>query len=563
LFADESFVGSYPWIDCSHTVDTLLRERCETHEALEQAYHVRYAFNIARSDYRAAGGAMMTYWFNLIKAKLEGSGVGGDMMREGEVLVELKVLQEQAHACLAAINCYSLIDPRHAYWVPERSEPLRPVERGAVSGGKRDHGGHVKTELDAYAAPEAITLPMLLQHYALLRARIRLAEAAEATGRLRAGRATGHPLVPYAVQKQQRMAEDTVAELLRVGMIDDAISLGAAFCTSSSSCKPPPPTSSGLASEAPTDDLSLATEDLCRRVTQRCLQAFAAPGALLRDEDGAEVEATDAWEFLRRFLQHFDGAAQPPALVQKLPHCERDSALAVELPRPFGGLARVAAETFMRCSPDADANLPPWLVHVMCVGTEGRAGTGFDGRGGDTCGLLRLLLRHQRLEEAAQLVVHCLTLERDGVPVVPRASGRVNTIPTLEECLIMDLSAPRYVPYNLIDQLLGRLDDDKHSMCRSSVDLALQDWVRFTKMESQMIYDFTKAEVRGSVDKVLHERGIDPATGEKDPRMAGGEIDVALLVDAIVSRVQGTTPIGKSFERLETAQGQRVGKSDR
>ena len=51
---------------------------------------------------------------------------------------------------------------------------------------------------------------------------------------------------------------------------------------------------------------------------------------------------------------------------------------------------------------------------MMCAGTQGQAGMGFDAKGGDTCGLLRLLLRHQRLEEASQLVVHCLTLERDG-----------------------------------------------------------------------------------------------------------------------------------------------------
>ena len=54
-------------------------------------------------------------------------------------------------------------------------------------------------------------------------------------------------------------------------MLDDAISLGAAFCTSSSSYKPPRPASSATFAQdlAATDDVSLATEDLCRRVTQR------------------------------------------------------------------------------------------------------------------------------------------------------------------------------------------------------------------------------------------------------------------------------------------------------
>ena len=69
---------SYPWISCSHTVDTLLRERCEIKERLDEAYHVRYAFNIARSDYRTAGDTMMTYWFNLVSANMQvAAGDGG------------------------------------------------------------------------------------------------------------------------------------------------------------------------------------------------------------------------------------------------------------------------------------------------------------------------------------------------------------------------------------------------------------------------------------------------------------------------------------------------------
>jgi hypothetical protein len=54
-----------------------------------------------------------------------------------------------------------------------------------------------------------------------------------------------------------------------------------------------------------------------------------------------------------------------------------------------------------------------------------------------------------------------------------------------------------------------------------------------------------------------HRGGIIPIL-----RMGGGEIGIDLLVQAIVSRVQGTTPIGKSFARLDSAQGQVVSKSD-
>jgi hypothetical protein len=60
-----------------------------------------------------------------------------------------------------------------------------------------------------------------------------------------------------------------------------------------------------------------------------------------------------------------------------------------------------------------------------------------------------------RLEEASQLVSQCLTLESDGTPVVPRKMGSVKTLPTLEECLIMDLSATRYALYKYICGLRG------------------------------------------------------------------------------------------------------------
>jgi hypothetical protein len=41
-------------------------------------------------------------------------------------------------------------------------------------------------------------------------------------------------------------------------------------------------------------------------------------------------------------------------------------------------------------------------------------------------------------------VANCLTLEREGVPVVPRSV--VKSLPTIEECLIMDLSTTRSTP---------------------------------------------------------------------------------------------------------------------
>ena len=78
--------------------------------------------------------------------------------------------------------------------------------------------------------------------------------------------------------------------------------------------------------------------------------------------------------------------------------------------------------------------------------------------------------------------------------------------------------------------------------------------------------DFSKDEVKGCIDQVLLEKGIDPATGERVAKTTSGETNIGLLVESIVSRVQESTPIGKSFARLESAHGQpgqAVSPSDR
>jgi hypothetical protein len=56
----------------------------------------------------------------------------------------------------------------------------------------------------------------------------------------------------------------------------------------------------------------------------------------------------------------------------------------------------VAYAAFLRLCPDADCALPPWLVHTMRAGKVRSGGAEFDAAGGDTCGLLRLLLRYNR-----------------------------------------------------------------------------------------------------------------------------------------------------------------------
>merc|ERR1712216_183575 len=49
--------------------------------------------------------------------------------------------------------------------------------------------------------------------------------------------------------------------------------------------------------------------------------------------------------------------------------------------------------------------------------------------------------------------------------------------------------------------------------------------------------------------------------GERDPMR--GDVDIRTLLESITKQITETTPIGKRFERLETAQGQPVTRADR
>ena len=68
-------------------------------------------------------------------------------------------------------------------------------------------------------------------------------------------------------------------------------------------------------------------------------------------------------------------------------------------------------------------------------------------------------------------------------------------------------------------------------------------------------------QVNARVNQVLSATGIDPASGERDPMR--GDVDIRTLVESITKQMTETTPIGKRFERLETAQGQPVTRADR
>ena len=97
---------SYPWVGCGNTVDTLLRQQGSQAD-VDALYFARYSYNIARSDYRAAGETMLIYLYNYIEANA----------RHGN-FTTVENLKKQQNTCLAAINAYNLIDEKFAYWIP-------------------------------------------------------------------------------------------------------------------------------------------------------------------------------------------------------------------------------------------------------------------------------------------------------------------------------------------------------------------------------------------------------------------------------------------------------------
>ena len=119
-----------------------------------------------------------------------------------------------------------------------------------------------------------ITLPILRKHYALLRSRILLAETSVRRGGLGSW---GQSVVGLGESHMHSMAERTVYELLARGLLEEALSLLAAF--------------------------SLSTQQFVTSLTLLCLSAHSAPKVY--DDLGAE---TDPWLVLK-------GWVSPPGLA--------------------------------------------------------------------------------------------------------------------------------------------------------------------------------------------------------------------------------------------------------
>eukprot|EP00960_Hanusia_phi_P051497 760845-Hanusia_phi.AAC.3 len=232
----------YPWVGCGHTVDTLLRQQGSQAD-VDALYFARYSYNIARSDYRAAGETMLIYLYNSIEANA----------RHGN-FTTVEDLKKQQNTCLAAINAYNLIDEKFAYWIPpsqwnkkrtifpqggmhewevtkitklpngtNQGWEVNQVNGGEVSESQGPVDGKEDEECidDNWRFPSGcISLQVLKKFYVLLRCRIKLADLKNERSQR---------IVHIFPSRQDSMAKESAMELIENGLLEDAITLSEHF----------------------------------------------------------------------------------------------------------------------------------------------------------------------------------------------------------------------------------------------------------------------------------------------------------------------------------------------
>jgi len=520
---------------------------------------------------------MMTYCYNIIARNAQ----------EGDH-VPIDVLRKQMSSCLAAINSYSLIKETFAFWTPPQvsfggGAPRLVSGRGrSESAGKRVISPSAQQGTDSHAssgwkasksgasisapdslmrsggqggassvdalddslalavdsqmaigpAPPAdpgtlVTLATLRRHYTLLRCRVRLAES-DPGARQRAP--MPQRLVSLQESQMKALAEKTVGELLLRGLLEEALTLVGAF--------------------------SLDCATFIAALTKLCLRATSgregADKVTVRDELGT---SRDPWEVLKEFLESLDGkrvvaGGEPNEMA---PFNSRAGSHA------FGNLHRIAGETILSW-PEADVPLPPWLKRTFKHGDSQASGevARFDAPGGDACGLMRLYLRYGKLQEAVQLVVECLDVDVRGSSAI-------------EEFALMDLSSMRFVPYNLIDQLIHQLEERANKLasvigdageapisqvaeilaCKEAVFEALQKWLEFVEKEAEIVREWGASDqVQEVVGRALREDQSFKRGG------SGGDRDtVRFLVHKITSKLKQEVPFGQRLHRTLVSAG--------
>ncbi|EFN52609.1 hypothetical protein CHLNCDRAFT_138668 [Chlorella variabilis] len=369
--------------------------------ASPQPYKVLADFHICRSNYQAAAGAMLAYARRLVQERPD----------------EPALLAEAEHALAAAVSCLSLVERQHA-WV---ADP-------AAAEGPEDEDGE--------GAPPVLTLGALRREYAVVRGHAALAAAMPGGERGTALLAGGGARAGGDAARGEG-AEAVLSQLLALGLHDAAFQLAEAAFVGSQLTRALERCFASLAAACVACQLALGSPSACSAAA-----GVGSPAALLSpggddmdtDEaagagaaasggggDGGAAAAAAEWRRLKDWLHRHEGGEHRFRLHLVI----LDALLSGE-------------PAFM---------LPPWLMAAFRVRRRAarllllpartlRAGA----PGADLGGALRVLMRHERLRDAAQLAARHLQHALTSVPSVG-----------------MSRTAQVYFPQAQLDELVARL----------------------------------------------------------------------------------------------------------
>ncbi|GAB4820336.1 hypothetical protein N2152v2_007382 [Parachlorella kessleri] len=382
--------GHEVWVTLLEEVVACLQRRAESLplDATPQPYKVLYAFHAARGNWQAAAAAMLA-----CSRRLVGEGAGS-----------AAALTEAELALGAAVSALSLVVPSQAWLedpagrLPERClQPLFP--QLSTSKRRGATGGNEGEELP----PAILTLKQLRQEYAVARAHAVVAAA------IPGGEATSS------------QPDNVFSQLLALGLHEAAISLAESIYTGTRL----------------TRALEQAFASQAAYCTRLQLQSGAATGALVATSAAAAAGGTSPLGGHPGL-----GFAEPGDGMEEDAGCGEDAMQpGFGMPANFGdgsaggeGHGATSAATSAWGSPATAAawrqlkrqllrfeqgehgkrlrlltiesalaterrlSLPPWLIEPFKAGS------------GDVAGLMRVLMRFNRLEEAAQLATRYLGL---------------------------------------------------------------------------------------------------------------------------------------------------------
>ncbi|KAJ1985732.1 hypothetical protein H4R33_003798 [Dimargaris cristalligena] len=353
-------------------------------------YKILYAYHVYRGDYRNAGSIMYQYAQRL------------GQVPHSEAKTHLVCLVEQATVFLSAIQALALVDHDHAWvLVPpvshlagDRQAKKRRVESFSLVLSAApalalspalppatDPTGESKRTLDI------VRLLDIQREYQLCLAKLKLAER-----------------FPFLQLTTEILTASAAVSLFaRCGMYNDSLSLALQF---------------ELDLFSPLRHLAarcveISQDQASGRLTPERLQTddFWTTEAILAMECAPEARA---WRLLQSYLDQHDPLAMPPqAVVTTNPVTGEPTC-----PQVPNAYRTAVADQILASA----GNLPPWLTQPLLEYHP------------DT--LLRLLLKHHRLEEACRLAIKHLQ----------RALGHLKRVP-------INHAAMRWLPFSLLDQL--------------------------------------------------------------------------------------------------------------